>query len=321
MIPIRFLGLASIAGNMTDLLSYMEPLYERGYDVKAFLCYGKFTSPPFDELYKLWNSPIPRENFIQIPLQVERVKIDNPQTLVIANAPIWTTNKELNIRLCKIIFKHSEQVPKVDGIKYFSPSLALSKEIGSDFIPRPLNLDFFKNACKKQRKYEITDASVINKRKGLEVLNELSKNYRVRLALVKAQEWQEEFLRDYPEIKAEFNLSRIQLAELFGNSKLIVHPSQSEQACCALDEAMTAGCYPIVKKDASVSYKEQLGPFYNIGTFRTFDELINTIDVLLDLELDHEEISNWAYFTKHRKFNQFYWLEYLQGVANVFENR
>lgn len=337
---INYLGSGGIAGNMTDALNYLEPLYSNGYDVSLFLPYSSQNLVSFKESYNLLETSIPFECFKERPLEISWLtKVgDWKDSLILLGAPAWL-DKIKAPQLCEAIFPLTKREEKLrNPTKFFTPTESLARAYGYDYIPRPLKTDTLKQAWKEQRRYELVDAVVANNNKRLDILNELSKSFRIKVAVIVFQEWQrEKILSKCDNLDIIENASRSQVAELMGNSKLLVHPAMSEQASCVLDEALVCGCLPVLRRNASLSYEEQsLGyaQYFGPASYKpnanrlqlngrveegTYGDLVSVIERTLESYDPYlsGQIASSAYNAKSRDFLAKGWLKYVEEIVRT----
>lgn len=329
-------GGGGIAGNVTDALSYLEPLHEQGHELEINLVYSKSHQVSFEESYKLLETTIPLECFKKV--DSPSLTLNTKDRITFTSAPGFM-DKVKPLHFCKAIFPLTEREQSLRGeTRIFAPTRSLAEAYGYDHIPRPLKTDTLRQAWKEQKRYEIVDAVVANNNKRLDILNELSKSFRTKVAVIVSQKWQrEKILSKCDNLDIIENASKSQVAKLMGNGKLLVHPAMSEQASCVLDEALLAGCLPILRRKASLSYEEQslgyaqyFGPASyepNINRLRlngrveegTYGDLASVIGKALENYDPHlsKQIASSAYNAKSRDFLAEGWLKYVEGIAKT----
>jgi len=318
---VDYWGCLGLAGNMTDALSYLEPLADRGDEVRLNLFYNTTSLLSVDEVYERLETTLPRESFRVegFPSMQGLTRDPREKSLRILAAPQWISRGGRVDRLahsphlCKAIFPISEEkreIARRQGVDFFTPTRSLARVYSYDYVPRPLRTDVYRRYFKRSRKYEVVDAVVLNKNKRLDILDRLAESYRVKIAIIVMQKWQLEELSKLENLDYIINASKTELAKLYSSSRLLVHPAEHEQACCTLDEAMLCGCIPLLRAGASLSYREQ-GLGYE-HYFTSEETLRAKIDTLLEASSSiHREIAERAYRAKSREFLVERWLEYV----------
>lgn len=315
---IIWLGNTAPTGNLCDMLAYGETLYEAGHDIEFWLTIperGSGLIAP-DSILSFGCSSIPKERVKIIgegfPAGlVGKVKIP-PNTLTIGKEKQWLPfNPDL-------IFTIWERPEDRNDILWISPTRLLAMVRGALYVPRPANLSFFKEARMRRRKYDVVDCFSYSFLKDMDLLETLVGSYNVKVVCLMTRRQKEDFQMKYPKLDASFNLSRTELAEVYGRSKIFLHPSFLEAASCSLVEAMSAGCYPLLRVGASLSYPEQIGPYGDY--IRSKKGLEKKLESLLEADIPHEEIGEWAYRKHHREFNKGTWLELIEKCIKLKEN-
>lgn len=303
---IIWLGNTAPTGNLCDMLAYGDTLYEANYDIEFWLVIPKEGGEhiPPDELFSFGNSSIPEDRVKIIGEDIPQILGLPEDCLTIAKGRQWL---EVNPDLA---FALRYRPPEENNVLWFSPIKVYSRLRGLIYVPRPANLTLFAKKRKKHRRYDITDCISFSVYKGMDVLNVLAENYNIKVACLANEKQRERFHEEFPNLDVAFNLNKHQLAELFGNSKIFVHPSLLEAASCSLIDAIASGCYPLLKNRASLTYPEQIGPYGNYFGLR--DDLMKKVESLLDIGIPHNEIGEWAFKRHHREYNKGTWLDLIE---------
>lgn len=165
---INWIDTATLAGNVTDMLSFMEPLYREGFDTHMYLGGYRDESDrvlSFHELYKLWNTLIPEDHF---HLFKSKEELGDLNGFTIGGGPHY----EGLCDLIKVIFPFRRR----EGTEYFSPHPILGEKLGVRAFSRPLR-EIFWDCEPRERVYDFADAVALNEKKGLGVLKRLGRHF------------------------------------------------------------------------------------------------------------------------------------------------
>lgn len=307
---ISWIGVGSIVGNTKDMLGYMEPLYEEGYDITLHINYSPTNKLSFEEMYDRWDTIIPFNCVNRINSYKDiQDSVNSKKEFLIAAAPSYLGN--LKAPACKTIFKYN----RLPDIHYFTVSETLSKELDTEYIPRAIDYHPFYTRCRKKREYDITDASVYNNNKNIGILHQLARRYKAYPCLSVQQDWQVNDIQSYfPELIYKKNASRDEVADIMGNSKLLVHPANCEQASVTIDEALCAGCY-IIGRDTT-SFREQVGEYGSIA--RDDNDIFELTDKMLNTKINHKKIAKESFRKKDREYVKDIWLNKIEEWLEDF---
>jgi len=318
---VAYLEVGSLAGNVKEMLGYVEPLHLAGYEVKVY--FQKQSNVPrvlsFSKAIKKLESSVPRESFVLCSDRDEVRRLVD-EDIVIGGSTSWTDIPKVNlIKTITPILEADRALP----ITYFAPTRTLADSFDVMHIPRGINFLPFYNSRQNKRKYDITCAAVMNVNKRLDVLEELSKYFKVKVAVLADYEYQLDMLKKLPNLNrtCRLNARTSAVADLFGKSKIFCLPSVAEKASIALDEAMCAGCYPLATDVGS--FREQTAHIQYKKAYvhsRPLDNKIREIESILDMLNDNseinEEIAEKSFRVKHRIYVQDKWLDLIGRMCD-----